>query len=55
MTYERWIALYREAMDLLTIIDNECPFINDESVGCDCCKIQNECKDVIAMRSLQHK
>ncbi len=55
MTYGRWIKLYQEAMDSLAIIDNVCPFINDNSVGCDCCKIQNECKYVIAIRSLQPK
>lgn len=55
MTYERWINLYKEAMDLLSIIDNTCPFIKDDSVGCSCCKIQNECNYVIAIRHLQPK
>lgn len=55
MTYERWIKGYKEAMDLLSIIDSNCPFIKDESVGCYGCKIHNECKYVIAIRSLQPK
>lgn len=55
MTYERWIKLYKEAMELLSIIDNNCPFTKDDSVGCDICKIQNECKYVIAIRALQPK
>lgn len=55
MRCERWLAVYKEAMDLLAIIDNTCPFIADDSVSCDCCKIQNECKYVIAIRSLQPK
>lgn len=55
MTYVRWIKLYQEAMNILSVIDNHCPFINDNSVGCNCCKIQNECKYVIAIRYLQPK
>lgn len=55
MIYERWIKLYQEAMDLLSIIDNNCPFINDDSVGCYVCKIQDECNHVIAIRNLQPK
>ena len=55
MTYERWLTVYKEAMELLAIIDNTCPFIADDSVSCDCCKIQNECKYVISIRSLQPK
>lgn len=55
MKYERWINLYKEAMYILSIIDNTCPFINDDSFSCDCCKIQNECKHVITIRSLQPK
>ena len=55
MTYERWINLYQEAMELLAIIDNTCPFIADDSVSCDSCKIQNECKYVIAINSMRPK
>ena len=55
MTYERWINLYREAMELLAIIDNVCPWRSDDSVCCNCCKIKNECKYVIAIRALQPK
>ena len=55
MTYERWIKLYKEAMELLSIIDNTCQFINDDSVSCYSCKIYNERKYVIAIRSLQPK
>ena len=55
MTYGRLINLYKEAMELLAIIDNTCPFIADDSVSCDCCKIQNECKYVITISSLQPK
>lgn len=55
MTYERWLAVYKEAMDLLSVIVNTCPFIKDDSVSCYCCKIQNECKYLIAIRSLQPK
>ena len=55
MTYERWINLYQEAMELLAIIDNTCPFRADDSVSCYCCNIQNKCKYVIAIRYLQPK
>lgn len=60
MTYERWINLYQEAIESLdiiykAIIYNTCPFIADDSVSCSCCKIQNECKYVIAIHSLQTK
>ena len=55
MTYERWINLYQEAMESLDIIYNTCPFIADDSVSCDCCKIQNECKYVIAIHSMRPK
>lgn len=55
MTFERWINLYQEAMELLAIIDNTCPFRADDSVSCDCCKIQNECKYVIAIHSMRPK
>lgn len=53
MTYERWIKLYKEAMEVLSIIDHECPFTDDNSGSCDNCKIQKECKYVIAIRCLQ--
>lgn len=55
MTYERWINLYKEAMELLSIIDNSCPLINDNSVSCNCCKLQNECQYVIVIRTRQPK
>ena len=55
MTYERWINLYQEAMESLAIIYNTCPFIADDSVSCNCCKLQNECKYVIAIHSMRPK
>ena len=55
MTYERWINMYQEAMDLLSIIDNKCPFSNDVSVDCYGCKIQDECNYVIKIGNLRPK
>lgn len=55
MAYDRWIAIYRDAMQLLEIIDNVCPFIDDNSVGCDNCKILNKCKFVIRTCDAQPK
>ena len=55
MTYERWIKVYQEAMDLLSVIGHTCPFIKDDSVDCYSCKIHNECNYVIGICILQPK
>ena len=41
MTYKLWNTTYKEAMNLLHLINNNCPYINDDSVSCDNCKILN--------------
>lgn len=46
MGYEEWITRYKEALYRLSIIDNVCPFLKDDSVSCDNCKIEKECKFV---------
>lgn len=55
MTYERWNNLYQEAMNILEIIGNACPFVNDDSVDCNCCKLKNKCNYVIGIHILQPK
>lgn len=55
MTYEQWIKLYKEAMELLSIIDNTCTFINDNYVSCNSCKIHNKCNYVVPICYLQPK
>lgn len=55
MTYKLWNSTYKEAMKLLHIINNNCPYINDDSVSCDNCKILNKCKFVIRTCDAQPK
>lgn len=47
MMCNEWLTRYKEAMCILSIIDNVCPFIKDDSVSCESCKIEKECKFVI--------
>lgn len=47
MTYKIWIRVYKEAMNLLHIIKNNCPCRTDDSVSCDNCKIIDKCRFVI--------
>ena len=51
----KWIKAYQDAMELLSIIDNNCPFIKDDSVGCYGCEIQDECNYVIKIGNLKPK
>ena len=55
MTYEQWIKTYKDAMDLLSLIDNTCPFAHDIHVDCYGCKIQDECNYVIKIGNLRPK
>lgn len=53
MTYKMWLAMYKEAMDILDAINNDCPHIADDSAECYKCKLIEKCKFVRRTCSLQ--
>lgn len=52
MNVNQWKDMYAELITGVEVLDNSCPFINDDNIHCDECSIRIECSQVHDMRGL---